>query len=97
MAHLRRAENGTPWFEITWRELVDRSKNGNPVCDDCLKSLVGCERVVLIPILNQAYCPEHGKKVLGRIRRYQEDMAIEERRTRFYMGYFGIPGGGVGP
>jgi hypothetical protein len=90
MARFHRDEKGTPWFEITWRELALYSDNFHPICDECLKSLIGCDEVVLVPIFNEAFCPECGKARLARIHRYPEDLPVEERRTQFYSKYFGI-------
>ena len=97
MARFHREANGTPWLEITCQELMDYSDNPRPICDECLKSLAGCNNIVLIPILNEAFCPEHGREALARIHRYPEDLPIEERRTQFYLDYFGIQEGGAAP
>ena len=90
MASLHRTENGTPWLEITWLELADYSNNPRPICDECLESLIGCEAVTLVPILNEAFCPKCRDARLKRLRRYPEDIPIEERRTQFYANHFGI-------
>lgn len=90
MALFHRDDKGTPWFEITWRELALYSDKFHPICDECLKSLVGCDKVVLVPIFNEAFCPSCGKKRLAQVHRCLEDLRIEERRTAFYMKYFGL-------
>lgn len=64
MAKLHHTENGTPWLEITCEELSGYSRMERPVCDECLKSLVGLDNITLVPILNEAYCPECGPKQL---------------------------------
>lgn len=89
MALLRYAENGTPWFNITFRELIEYSGNAYPICDDCITSLIGCNDIVLIPILNEAYCPKCGKDKLSAIRRYAADAPAEKRRMQYYLDYFG--------
>ena len=94
MAKFHRAENGIGWLKITWLELAKYSEIPVPVCDECRKDLIGYANVVLIPILNQAYCPECGKKVLAHVRKYPEDRQIEERREQFWLNYFGIVEGG---
>ena len=48
--------------------------------------------IVLIPLLNQAYCPECGKTVLARMQNYEEDRPIAARREQFWLEYFGIEG-----
>lgn len=90
MAEFYRTLGGTPWLKITCQELSEYSENERPICDECLKSLVGCDEIVLLPILNEAYCPECGKERLARVRRYPEDIPIEERRAQFYKDYFKI-------
>lgn len=92
MANFHRHNNGIGWFEITWLELVEYSHNGLPICDECLKDLVGMSNIVLIPLLNEAYCPDCGKAVLGRMKNYAEDRAIAHRREQFWLDYFGIKG-----
>lgn len=91
MALLLYANNGAPWFNISSRELIGYSGNDYPICDDCMKSLIGCSDIVLIPILNEAYCPKCGKTKLAQLGRYPEDAITEQRRTRFYAEYFGVP------
>jgi predicted amidophosphoribosyltransferase len=90
MAKFFRHSNGIGWLKITWLELAKYSGNMMPICDECLKDLIGFSNVVLIPILNEAYCPECGKKVLERTKSYPEDKPIEERREKFWLNYFGI-------
>lgn len=90
MAKFSRHKNGIGWLKITWLELAKYSGNMMPICGDCLKDLVGYSNVVLIPILNEAYCPECGKAVLDRMHNYPEDRPIAERREQFYLNYFGI-------
>jgi len=90
MAKFYRHKNGLGWLKITWIELIRYSKNMRPICDECLKDLIGFNNIVLIPILNQAYCPECGKKVLARLQNYPEDRPIAKRREDFYQNYFGI-------
>ncbi len=90
MAKFLRTTNGTAYIKLTWLELAKYSQNMHPVCDDCLKDVIGYENLILIPILNEAFCSECGKKALARIKRYPEDAEIEKRREDFYKDYFGI-------
>lgn len=91
MAKFYRHKNGIGWLKITWLELAKYSENMIPVCDECLKDLIGFSNIVLLPILNEAYCPECGKQVLNRIQSYHpEDRPIAKRREEFYLNYFGI-------
>lgn len=93
MAKFYRHKNGIGWLKITWLELAGYSCNMAPICGECLKDLIGFSNIVLLPILNEAYCPECGKKVLDRIKNYSEDRPIAERREQFYLNYFGIKEG----
>ena len=63
MAKFLRTTNGTAYIKLTWLELAKYSQNMHPVCDDCLKDVIGYENLILIPILNEAFCSECGKKV----------------------------------
>lgn len=90
MAKFFRHSNGIGWLKITWLELAKYSDNMAPICDECLKDLIGYSNIVLIPLLNQAHCPECGKIVLARMHNYPEDRPIAERREQFYLNYYGI-------
>lgn len=90
MAKFFRNKNDIGWLKITWLELANYSGNMMPICGECLKDLIGFSNVVLIPILNEAYCPECGKQVLDRIQDYPEDRPIRAKREQFYLNYFGI-------
>lgn len=90
MAEFLRNEKGIAYLKITWLDLVKYSENISPVCDECLTSLIGNNDVMLIPILNEAYCPKCGAKVLDRLNKYPEDVAIEESREQFWLKYFNI-------
>lgn len=93
MAVLFRDQKGIAFLKITWLDLVKYSECISPVCDSCLTSLVGMDDVILIPILNQAYCLKCGAEVLKMLKRYPEDMEVEERREKFWLDYFGIKEG----
>lgn len=88
MAKFRHSENGTPWFSITAKELIAYSGDDYPICDDCTASLQERADIVLIPILNEAFCPKCGQNKLAHMARYSVDTDIEQRRTEFYLEYF---------
>ncbi len=88
MAKFRHSENRTPWFSITARELIEYSGNDYPICDDCMSSLLECGDIVLIPVLNEAFCPKCGQIKLAQLGRYPEDAAVEQRRTEMFLDYF---------
>ncbi|MCF8017796.1 MAG: hypothetical protein K9L62_00225 [Vallitaleaceae bacterium] len=90
MAKFYRAENGISWLKITWLELAEYSSNMTPICDECLKDLIGYNDIVLIPLLNQAYCHECGKKVLKRMVNYPEDRPYAKSKELFWLDYFGL-------
>ena len=87
MAKYHKTKDGTAWLEITWLDLMAYSNNPCPICDECGKDLIGCDHIVLIPILNEAFCPKCGKAKLSSLHRYPEDRLIEERRERQWMQF----------
>ena len=90
MAKYHKTKDGTAWLEITWLDLMAYSNNPCPICDECGKDLIGCDNIALIPILNEAFCPECGQERLSSLHRYPEDRPVEERREQFWTNYFGI-------
>ena len=92
MAKLCKNKNGVPYFEITCWELIKATKNGFPICDGCCKDLIGFRDLILIPVLNMAFCNECGQKTLKTIQRFGEDIQIEEKRVEYYKKQFGIEG-----
>lgn len=90
MATFNRNEKGIAWLKITWVELLHYSGNPSPICDECLQSLAGKRDIVLLPILNEAYCSECGAKVLARLVDYPEDRPLARRREQFWLNYFGL-------
>ena len=90
MATFHRTPRGSAYLDISWLELSEYSHNPIPVCDECLQDMRGLKSITLIPILNQAYCPRCATSVLRQLGRYPEDAAIEKRRERFWLDYFGL-------
>ena len=89
MAIFHRNDKGAGYFKITLAELVAYSENPAPVCDDCIKPLAQRDDVILIPILNGAYCPKCAPDVLASLDVYAEDKPIADRREAFYADFFG--------
>jgi len=94
MALFFRTERGVAYLKITLQELIDYSDNSAPACDNCLDLLKETEEVVLIPLLNEAFCPKCAKERLAQVVRYPEDAHIERRRELFWRNWFGITEGG---
>jgi len=90
MAKFFRNKDGVGYLIIGFMELIKYSKNGFPICDQCLKDLIGYNDIILIPYENQAYCKSCGLKRLRNILDYPEDREIREKREKFYMDYFNI-------
>lgn len=90
MAKFLRNEKGVAYIKLTWLELAKYSQNMSPVCDGCLKDLIGYENLILIPLLNEAFYSKCGMETLARVKKYPEDAKIEKRREDFYKNYFGI-------
>lgn len=81
--------NGIDYFDnVDFKKIVIYSENPNPICDECLKSLLFKKNLILIPILNEVYCNECGKNKLKTMHHYVEDDEIQKRRTKFWDKYF---------
>lgn len=82
---LKKTKNGTHYIDnVKFIDLIRITGNGFPICDCCRKDLIGYNDLILVPILNEVYCKECGKKELKQIKYYEEDREIEERRTSYY-------------
>jgi len=90
MAAFHRSDSGVAHITLSWLELARYSKNSSPVCDHCLKSLVGYAEITLVPILNEALCAKCAEEYLQRARPHPEDANIEAMRVQFYKDYFGL-------
>lgn len=44
MAKFLRNEKDVAYIKLTWLELAEYSHNMSPVCDECLKDLIGYNR-----------------------------------------------------
>lgn len=93
MATFQRTKRGIGWLEITPLDLMEYSRNPHPVCGDCNQSISDLSTIVLIPLLNEAYCPECGKAVLDRMTNYPEDRPYAMQKERFWLDYFSISEG----
>ncbi|MDD4154639.1 MAG: hypothetical protein PHT30_04465 [Bacilli bacterium] len=92
MANFYRTLTEIGYLEINDIELINYSNNGYPICGECQHGLVGEDDIILIPILNEAYCNECGKKVLKTIVDYPEDRDIRIKRENFYKNYWQLEG-----
>lgn len=90
MAKFYRNDKSIGYLIIGFMELIKYSQNGFPICDECSKDLIGYDDIILVPILNQAYCNSCGKKVLATIVDYPEDRQYRERKEQFWLDYFKI-------
>lgn len=91
MAKLYKNEkNNTDYFVISYDELVAYNHVIDSVCDECLKllRLNKAEKIVLIPILNEAYCYKCGMEKVEWLKDYPEDRPIQEKNTNFYKDFF---------
>lgn len=88
---LKKTKNGIDYIEgLPFMTLIKITGNGFPICDECLKDLIGYNDLILIPILNEVYCKKCGKERLKEIKGYPEDMPIQERRTEYYCNVLGL-------
>lgn len=90
MADFHRTKTGVASIRLTWLELANYSGSMQPVCDFCVKDLIGFGNITLVPILNQALCQECAKDYLRRARRHPEDAAIEKKREMFWKGFYDL-------
>lgn len=91
MIKLKKTRNNIDYIEgIPFMKLIQITDNPFPICDECLKDLIGFNDIILIPILNEAYCKECGKEQLKRMKGYAEDMPIQKKRTAYYCKVLGV-------
>ena len=90
MAKFYENEKGIGYFYITDTELMDYSDIENPVCDNCLESVVGNKNLMLIPIYNEVFCEKCAANRLARVIDYPEDRPIRHRYEKFYKNHFKI-------
>lgn len=90
MAKFFRNKKGIGYLKINFMELMKYGNNGFPICDSCLKDLIGYSDIVLIPILNEAFCNECGKERLESVVDYPEDREIRTKIEEFYKNYWRI-------
>ena len=89
MANLKQTEKDIYYFEnVDFKEMMAYANNPNPVCGECLESLLFMDDCILIPILNEVYSKHCGMKVLERMKHYAEDDEIEKRRVEFWREWF---------
>jgi len=90
MAKFYRNKKEIGYLKIGFMELIKYSRNGFPICDECSSDLIGYNDIILIPILNEAFCSKCGKDCLEGIIDYPEDRKIRAQRENFYKDYFNI-------
>lgn len=83
--------NGIDYFIINLQELTEYNSLDKSVCDECLRELTNDDKIILIPILNEAYDYECGMKKVNWLRNIKNDVVdkeIQRRRTKFYINFF---------
>lgn len=83
--------NNIDYFIINLHELTEYNCSEKSICDECLKELKKDEKIILIPILNEAYDYKCGmEKIdwLNNIQNHSTDEEIQRRRTKFYIRFF---------
>lgn len=92
MAKLYKNEtNNADYFIITLRELEEYNCLKKSVCDECLRDLTHDDKIILIPILNEAFdykCGIEKVNQLEDISNISPDKEIQKRRTKFYIEFF---------
>lgn len=78
---MKYTDQGYSYIECTREECF--SWGGAAICDYCNKNMF--EKVYLIYILGQAYCPKCFKQWLKRSKRYEEDLQLQnQNHERWY-------------
>lgn len=83
--------NNIDYFIITLKELTEYNSLEKSVCDECLEELSNKDKIILIPILNEAFdykCGIEKVKRLMNIQNISPDKEIQKRRTEFYTKFF---------
>ncbi len=89
MADFLRNEKGIGYLTLSLKELKEYNEL-YCVCDECLKELTDTDKIVLLPILNEAYCCKCGTEKINRIIDYPEDRPIRKKREDFYKSFYEI-------
>lgn len=83
--------NNIDYFIINLHELAEYNCSEKLICDECLKELNEKDKIILLPILNEAYHYNCGiKKIMqmSKIKKVITDTKIQAKRTEFYMQFF---------
>lgn len=83
--------NNIDYFIINLHELTEYNCLEKSICDECLKELKKDEKIILIPILNEAYhfkCGVEKVNWLNTILNNSIDEEVQKRRTKFYINFF---------
>lgn len=83
--------NNIDYFIINLHELTEYNCLEKSICDECLKEFNDKDKIILLPILNEAYHYNCGiKKIMqmSNIKKIITDMKIQEKRTEFYIKFF---------
>lgn len=83
--------NKIDYFIINLHELTEYNSLEKSVCDECLRKLNDDDKIILIPILNEAYDYKCGMEKVNWLRNIENDVIdkeIQNRRTNFYIQFF---------
>lgn len=90
MATFHTTDRTIGYLTVSFDELFAYSKSPILVCDDCNRGLLPKEPIVVIPILNEAYCEPCATVKLPNIKDYPEDREARARREQFWCNFYGI-------
>ena len=85
---IRKSEKGITYFIVDARLMPLVTDNPFPICGECCEDLNG--QFILIPILNEIYHVNCGKKVVESMNYYPEDEEIEQLRIERWSRILGI-------
>ncbi|MEG0913495.1 MAG: hypothetical protein RSG53_07790 [Oscillospiraceae bacterium] len=88
MAKFFRNKKGIGYLTLGFFDLVNYSRNPDPICDECLSLLAESSKIVLIPILNEAFCEHCYKERLDDVVDYPGDRTIRKKREEFCKDFF---------
>lgn len=83
--------NNIDYFIINLHELTEYNCLEKSICDECLQQLTNNDRIILIPILNEAYDYKCGIDKVNWLKDIQNiylDEELQKRRTNFYIQFF---------
>lgn len=90
MAKLCRTRNRVPYFKIDKSDYIRLFNKQLPICNNCLKSLIGMECCILLPLSSVIYCKECGIKILKTEKINGANKNIKKKKVNYYKNKLDI-------